>query len=98
MKFIVSIKNSTNGLLIVITDQNLLGKKFEQGKLQLDLTKKFYQGEEKDEKEVKDIFKKAQHLHVTGERAVALCIELKLIENGKILWIAGIPHAEIVLG
>lgn len=98
MKFIVSIKNSTAGLLIVVTDNNLLGKKFEQGKLQLDLTKIFYQGEEKNEKEIKEILKKASHLHLTGERAVAIGISLNLIESGKIIWISGIPHAEMVLG
>lgn len=98
MKFIVSIKNSTAGILIVVTDGDLLGKKFEQGKLQLDLTKKFYQGEEKNENEVKDILKKADYLHLTGEVSVAIGIELNLIESRKIVWIAGIPHAEMVLG
>ena len=98
MKFIVSIKQSTNGTLIIITDNDLLGKKFEQGKLQLDLTKKFYQGEEKNENEVKEILKKADHLHLTGEVSVAIGIELNLIESRKIVWIAGIPHAEMVLG
>jgi len=95
--FIVSEKDSPTGLLIVVTDENILGKKFEEGKLQLDLTKEFYQGEKKNEEELKLIFQKAQHIHLTGENSVALGIKLNLIEQNHILRISGIPHAEVVM-
>ena len=44
MKFIVSQKNGPHGLLIVITDKDIIGKLFSEGKLQLDLTKEFFEG------------------------------------------------------
>ena len=97
MFFIVSTKNGPHGILLVVTDKNILGKKYEQGKLQLDLTKEFYRGEEKNEQEVKAAFQKARHIHLTGERSVALGVELDLIDQQRVLWISGIPRAEIVL-
>jgi hypothetical protein len=93
---IVSEKSSANGLLIVITDSDLLGKKFEEGKVQLDLTKRFYQGEEKNEENIKKLISKARHVHFTGKESVELGKKLGLIED-KILVVQGVPHAEVLL-
>ena len=41
MAFTIGEKKTPHGLLLVITDSDILGKKYEQGKLQLDLTKDF---------------------------------------------------------
>lgn len=98
MSFIVSEKNGPHGILLVVTDKNILGKKYEQGKLQLDLSQEFYQGEEKNEQEVKAAFQKARHIHLTGKKSVALGVELDLIDQQRALWISGIPHAETVIG
>lgn len=97
MTFIVSEKVQQNALLLVVTDKDLLGKRFEQGRLQLDLTKEFYQGEEKSREEVKGLFLKAKHLHLTGKEAVALGVELKFVDQDKVLYIDSVPHAEVVM-
>jgi len=72
MTFIVTEKDTANGLLLVITDKDLIGKKFEEGKKQLDLSNKFYQGEEKSKEEVKELIKCAYILHLTGEKILNL--------------------------
>ena len=95
--FIVSEKKTENGLLIVVTDSGIIGKVFEEGNRQLDLTKKFYQGEKKNKEEVVKIFEKARHIHLTGKEAVAIGVELDLVKGGRILIIGGVPHAEILL-
>ena len=97
MGFIVSERNSGNGLLIVVTDSEIIGKKFEEGNLQLDLTKKFYQGEEKSEEDVEKLISKARHVHLTGNNSVNLGRKLGIIGEGKILVIQGVPHAEVLL-
>ncbi|MBS3165774.1 DUF424 family protein [Candidatus Woesearchaeota archaeon] len=96
MNFTVAQKQSHHGLLLVVTDSEIMGKKFEEGKFQLDLTKEFYQGEKKNKEEVKELFLTARHIHLTGKAAVAIAVEMDYIEANKILWIKGIPHAEIV--
>lgn len=98
MKFIVAEKESSHGMLLIITDQNIIGKKFEEGKLQLDLSKDFYKGEEKDKPEIVLLFQKARHIHLTGTEAVKTGIELEYVQSERILMVQEIPHAQIVIG
>lgn len=97
MKFIVSRKNNENGMLLVVTDADILGKKFEENKVQLDLTKKFYQGQEKNEAEVQEAIKEARHLHLTGIAAVTIGINLGLINKENVIYVKKIPHAEVCI-
>ena len=97
MKFVVSEKMGPHGKLLVITDLGIIGKKFEERNLQLDLTQKFYQGEEKSEEELKKIINFIRHLHLTGKGAVAFGLNMGLVESNKILYVDNIPHAEVVV-
>jgi|SRR3989344_3378325 len=96
MDLIVSKKHSQFGLLLVVTDADLVGKKFEEERLQLDLTKKFYQGELKSKDEVKKMILTARHLHLTGKAAVAMGVEMDIVDPKKIIFIDRVPHAEIM--
>lgn len=98
MSFIVAEKEGPHGLLLVVTDKDILGKKFEEGKRQLDLSKDFYRGGEKKKEEVKKMISTARHLHLTGKESVALGVEMNLVNAWKILWIKGVPHAQVVMG
>lgn len=97
MNLIASIKKGPEGLLIIVTDKDILGKIFKEGKVQLDLTKEFYQGTMMNEEKIKESFQKARHLHLTGKEAVALGIKLNLVDTNKILYVKKIPHAEVVI-
>jgi len=92
---IVNTKTTPEGLILIVTDSDIINQKFEEGKKQLDLTNKFYQGEEKSKEEVKKLINDAHILHLTGKEAVALGKELNLVEN--IITIKDIPHAEVLL-
>ena len=96
--FIVNEMTTPHGVLIVITDKNILNKKFENETLQLDLTKQFYQGEEKTKEEILTLLKKAYVVHFTGVYSVDIGIELGIIDHQKILIIDNVPHAECYLG
>ncbi len=98
MKFIVTEKQGAHGLLLVVTDQDLLGKFFEEGKAQLDLRSAFYKGEEKTKEEVKTLLAGARDVVLTGKMAVALGIELDLVDPKKILYVKNVPHAQVALG
>ncbi len=97
MTLIVSEKNGSHGLLMIVTDKDILGKVFEEGKLQLDLRKEFYQGEERTLGQIKILCSAARDLHLTGKEAVAIGVELGLVEAKRILWVKGVPHAEVAL-
>ncbi len=97
MKFIIAEKQGAHGLLLVVTDKELLGKNFEEGKVQLDLRSTFYKGEERTKEEVKTLLAGARDVVLTGKMAVALGIELDLVDPKKILYVQNVPHAQAAL-
>ena len=94
---IVSQKESPEGLLVVVTDSGLIGKKFEEGNKQLDLTKEYYLGEEMSKDEVKKLIKIARHIVLTGKESVAVGIEMGLFLSESILYVEKVPHAQVVI-
>lgn len=94
----VKIHQTSNGKILVVSDKEILGRKFEEGKLQLDLSKDFYQGEEKPEAEIKALINAAYLLHLTGKKTLKFFSGLGLIDKKRILVVQGIPHAEVWLG
>jgi hypothetical protein len=97
MKFVVSEKNTPNGTLLVVTDQDIIDNRYEQGKLQLDLKNKFYAGDEKEQEYVLKRIEHAYIIHLTGIYIVALALKHNLISPHKIITIKGIPHAEAII-
>ena len=97
-KFIIKEKDSPHGILLIITDSELIGKTFENDKLQLDLSKEFYKGTEMVKEDVIKKIGKAYILHLTGKNSIDLVRELKIIDEIKIITIQKVPHAEIYLG
>jgi len=84
-------------LILAVCDSELIGKKFEQGKIQLDLTTGFYKGEEKTESEILLMIQGAYILNLVGEKSVKLALKQGLIDETHILNIQGIPHAQCVI-
>lgn len=97
MKFIVAEKNFSQGRLLVITDKEVFDQKLEEGKVQLDLTSNFYKGVEKKQEEIEMLLGAAKHIHLTGEKVVALGIQLGYVDPRRIIRVKGVPHAEVVV-
>ncbi len=96
--FILAEHNSPEGIVMVLTDAEIIGQKFETEKLQLDLSGKFYAGEEKSREEVLKRLQKAYIVNFTGERSVALGLELGILDSERVLVIGGVEHAQAWLG
>ena len=86
-----------NKKMVAICDSDLLGKKFEEGKLQLDLTSDFYKGMERSEEDIVKILKGAYIVNLVGKESVALGKKLGIIEEGYVRTISGVPLAQAVL-
>ncbi len=97
MAFIVNTKQSPHGLLIIVTDKELLGKQFKEGKLQLNLSAPFYQGEEMETSEVEKMIFGGYILHLTGKEIISLALKWRLVEPDRVLVIQKIPHAQVIL-
>lgn len=92
---IVKIHKGPHGEVLVVSDKEIIGKKFEEGKLQLDLTKDFYAGEEMDSEKVKELVKSAYILHLTGKKTIELFLGLGFVDKKKVLFVDGVPHVEV---
>ena len=87
--------------VIAICDSELLGKKFEQGNMQLDLTGEFFNGEELAESAVLEIIKDEKTedatFNIVGEKAIQLALKTGMIDKQGIKKIQGIPIALTLL-
>jgi hypothetical protein len=94
----ISIKVYKQGDDIVIgaCDEHLLGKKFRDGKFQIDVAKHFYDGERIDKKTLERFLEDATIANLVGEETVKCAIKLGLINPECILRIKGVPHAQMI--
>jgi len=86
---------------IALCDKNLLGKKFEEGNKQLDLTGTFFQGEEKTLQEIKQILINAKYedstFNFVGQKSCNLAKSLGIISQQGIMYIDNIPIALVLM-
>jgi hypothetical protein len=87
--------------IVVISDSELLGKKFEEGNFQLDVKENFYNGNKKSEDEVREIMeffsKEDAVFNIVGKKSVKLALETGIIEESGIKRIGGIPFSFVLL-
>jgi len=91
-------KTGDNKKVVAVCDSNLIGKKLEEKNLQLDLTSRFYNGEENTEKEIVKLFHGAYIINLVGNDSVNLGLKLGIISKNNIIYIKKVPHAQVVLG
>jgi len=77
-------------------DEELLGKKFIDGKFQIDVSKKFYDGDRIDKKTLESYLLDATIANLVGKETVKCAIKLGLIDPSCILKIKGVPHAQMI--
>ena len=87
--------------IVAICDSEILGKKFEEGKKQLDVRENFYKGEKFNEEIIAKIMKEEKAddatFNIAGERAVNLALKTGVIGNGNVGKVDGIPFALVLL-
>ena len=94
----ISIKTYKNGndLLIGACDEKLLGKKFEDGKFQIDVRRDFYEGKRVSSDILKKFLEEATIANLVGEETIKCAIEMGLIDPDCVIRIKGVPHAQMV--
>jgi len=90
------ITNEQGQMIIATIDEDLLGKRFEEGKKQLDLTSDFYKGTPVGEEDFKILLTQAYIINAVGEKVIDLLLKEKMISSKNILRVEGIPHVQIV--
>lgn len=97
---LVKIHNSYRQV-VAICDEELLGKRFEEGTRAIELKPNFFKGEAKTEKEVLDIIEKAgaedATFNIVGEKSAELALKAGIIKPEGIIRIQGVPVALALL-
>ena len=92
----IKIYKRGNDLLIGACDEDLLGKKFEEGKFQIDVSKDFYGGEKISPEGLKKYLRDATIANLVGKLTIKCAIEIGLIDPSSVIKIKGVPHAQMV--
>jgi hypothetical protein len=87
--------------VVAICDTELLGKKFEEGKLQIDVKENFFNGDEMNEEEAIRVILKMMRedatFYIVGEQSVNTAIKTGAIVREDVLKIQEIPVALILI-
>lgn len=87
--------------IVAMCDAELLGKKFEDDKIQLEVNEKFYKGSIVDEARALRILKKEiledSCFNFVGDNTIELAAKAGIIDKERVIKVKGIPHAMSLL-
>lgn len=89
--------NTDEHVIVAVCDKNIIGKIFREGELILKLEESFYKGNEASEKELIEALAVATIANIAGEKAIRCAVDCGCIDGDTIIFIGGIPHAQMVL-
>jgi len=91
----VKMHRSGSELLLAAADKDLVGKKFSDGPLRLDVLPSFYEGEDADEELLLNRLSMCSMANLVGERTIAIAAREGYIDCECVLRISGVPHAQL---
>jgi hypothetical protein len=92
----IKIYQKGNDVLLGACDEKLLGKKFEEGKFQIEIKREFYDGERITPKALKKLLEDATIANLVGKDTIKCAIEAGVVDPDCIIRINGVPHAQMV--
>lgn len=93
---IVNERETPQGLLVSVCDEDVLGRTFEDGDVSLTVTEEFYSGDHLEEGEVLASLERAAVANLVGNRTVELAIEAGFVDDGNVLEIGRVRHAQVL--
>ena len=97
----INVISSSVRDVVAICDDELLGKVFEEGKVQLNVKENFYAGEKKTREEVLklvDFYKKEDAtFNVVGEESVGVLIECGVLKEGGFGEVDGVKFGLVLM-
>jgi len=93
---LVRERDTPEGLLVAVCDEECLGETYGDGEVSLTVTEEFYGGTEADRDEVVDSLTRASVANLVGERCVTVAIEAGLVDEECVLDLDGALHAQLL--
>ncbi len=95
MEFLLKIHDPDNNCTVALCDKDLLGRKFSENGLTLDIDSDFFSGKPAPIKEIKDAIKTAQSANIVGSAIISKLIEHKTISPSGVKTIDKTKYAHI---
>ena len=87
--------------IIAVCDSDLIGRKFEEGNMQLEVDEQFYGGDEMSESQIIKLLRERARedscFNFVGKASINLAIKAGVIEKDKVIEVQGIQHAMTLL-
>jgi len=96
MEYCLRVYRKDREILVAVCDPDILGKTFEEGDLVIEVKENFYGNNRVGKEKVINALRYATIANITGINSVNCAIEAGIIDRERVLWIAGIPHAQMV--
>jgi len=82
-------------LLLAAADKDLVGKKFSEGQLRLDVCQSFYEGEDADEALLLNRLGMCSVANLVGDETITIAVREGYIDEECVIRIQGVPHAQL---
>ena len=92
----VRVHRQGEDVLVAACDKELLGNVLREGQLRLEVRPAFYEGEDASEELLLNRLNNATIANLVGKRTVGLAAKHNFIDEECILYIGGVPHAQLV--
>lgn len=95
---LICVRTYTRGveLLLAACDSDILGKTFKDGELSIECGR-FYDGEEVSVEEFITQLRQCTIANLLGEKTVHAAVDEGFVDENCIIWIGGVPHAQMVM-
>ena len=93
---ILTERETDEGLLVAVCDDDVLGETFEDGEVSLTVSEEFYGGDEADEQTVANSLARASVANIVGTEAVELAIREGFVEEANVLDVETTRHAQFL--
>ena len=91
----IKVYTQGNERLVAACDHDIVGRTFRSDGLVLDVSESFYHGDEVDEEALVNWLKLATVANLSGERTVGIAVRNGLVDEGCVIRIGGVPHAQM---
>lgn len=91
----VKIYETDESILVTVCDRELIGKTLKGKGLKLEIDEEFYRGELADAEQVRTALLEATTANIVGERSIDNAIQCGAIDKSCLIYIDGVPHAQM---
>lgn len=94
--FYLRIHKKSNDVMVAACDEEILGKEYNEGEIQLNVEEDFYKGDVVGEEEILDAIANAMIANLVGNRVVETAVKHGFVNEESIVTVDGVKHAQIV--